>query len=102
MVEHVGLDVVGPEPGEAPHVFSPPDHLTDHSLGRAEGDPAGAVGLVDQIADLAGEEQPEVQIRAEQRMRQVPVVGNHGILVGSKTGQDILDEVTKPGACAAP
>jgi hypothetical protein len=72
------------------------------------------MGGDDSVNDLRRMEQPEVQRRRQHRVRHLPLVGEHGVLVGAELRQSRLDElleadqglsaVDRPGAvgCRAP
>lgn len=97
VAEGVAVGVVGPQPVEAPHVLPPADDLADEPLGAVQRDRSGAVRVLDPVADLVGQEQAEVQVRAQHRVGERPRPAAHGVLVGAEPHELVIDEVAQAG-----
>ncbi len=94
--EGVLVPVAGhPLPVPTPHVLPPADDLAHEALDRGDRHPALPVGDLGGVGHLAGVEEPEVEVRAEQGVGHRPARRQHGVLVGAEPGEDDVDGVVE-------
>ena len=94
--------VVAEVPVEAVDVLAPADDLTDEPLARLHRDGAVHVPGQDGSDDLAGMQQAQVQVGAQQGVVRRPGVRWHRVLVGTEAGEGVLDEVNQLPEGAGP
>ena len=94
----VAAAVLGhPQPVHPPHVLTPPDHLAHETFDRTQRSAAVAIGGLGRLDDLVGVQQADVHRRRQHRVGQLPLGGEHGVLVRSERRQAVVDELTQSG-----